>query len=106
MAEELKRWQAAGFLRKLGGAERAAARCVSPAFISHVCPKPRLVIDLRDVKEQLADQPFKNEALPEFIASIQLYDHLISWDIKDAFHLAYIHPEDRTNLNLTIDGEV
>lgn len=88
------------------GAERAAARCVSPAFVSHVRPKPRLVIDLRDVNELLEDKPFKYEALPEFIASLQLYDHLISWDINDAFHHVYIHPDDRTYLSFTIDGEV
>ena len=92
-------------MRKLSGAERAAARCVSPAFVSHVRPKPRLVINLRDVNELLEDKPFKYEALPKFIASPQLYDHLIFGDIKDAFHNVYIHPDDRTYLNFTIDGE-
>jgi len=106
VAEELKRWQTAGFIRKLDGAERAAARCVSPAFVSHVLPNPRLVIDLREVNEQLEDKPFRYDALPDFVASLQLGDHLISWDIKDAFHRVYIHPDDRTYLNFAIDGEV
>jgi len=64
------------------------------------------VIDLRDVNEQLEDKPFRYEALPEFVASLQLGDHLISWDKKDAFHQVYKHPDDRTYLNFAIDGEV
>jgi len=37
-----------------------------------------LVIDLRDVNELLEDKTFKYEALPECMASLQLYEHLIS----------------------------
>jgi len=106
VVEELKRWQTSGFIRKLDGAERAAARCVLPAFVSHVRPKTRLTIDLRDVNEQLEETSFRYEALPEFVASLLLCDHLISWDIKDVFHHVYIHPDDRTYLNFAINGEV
>lgn len=104
MEAELERWLANGFVRRLHGSEIASARCVSPAFVSHVRSKPRLVIDLRDVNELLEDKPFKYESLPEFIASLVPDDHLVSWDIKDAYHHLFVHPSDYPYLVFTINA--
>lgn len=95
-AKELKRLTEAGFIRQLTVHEQEGAPYVSPAFVCWAGPsKPSLVVDLRQVNEHLQDIPFKYEALAEFMASLQPKDHLISWDIKDAYHHVYIHPEDR-----------
>jgi len=104
VAEELERWVEAGFIRRLSDKEAADAPCVSPAFVSWVRPKPRLVIDLRQVNEQLQVIKFKYEALVEFMSAVQPLDHLISWDIKDAYHHVYIYPSDRPYLTFAISG--
>ena len=105
MDEELDRWTRAGFVRRMSKAEAAAAPCVSPAFVSWDRPdKPRLVVDLRQVNEHLRGIKFKYEALAEFMSSLLLDDHLISWNIKDAYHHIYIHPNDRPYLTFTVVG--
>jgi len=77
-------------------AEAAAAPCVSPVFVSWDRPnKPRLVVDLRQVNEHLRGIKFKDEALSEFMISLLPDDHLILWDIKDAYHHVYIQPNGR-----------
>ena len=103
--EELDRWTQAGFVRRMSEAEAAAAPCVSPAFVSWDRPeKPRLVVDLRQVNEHLRGTKCKYEALFEFMSSFLPDDHLILWDIKDAYHHLYIHPNDRPYLNFTVGG--
>lgn len=104
MASELERWLQAGFIRRLSAAGISRARCISPAFVSYAAAKSRLVVDLREVNAHLEGKPFKYELLPEFIAMLRLNDHLVSWDIKDAYHHIFIHPDDRTYLTFTIDG--
>lgn len=105
MAEELHRWAQAGFVRRMSDAEAAAAPCVSPAFVSWDRPdKPRLVVDLRQVNEHLQEIKFKYEALSEFMSSLLPNDHLISWDIKDAYHHVFVHPDDRPYLTFTAGG--
>ena len=66
--------------------------------------KPRLLVDLHQVTEQLRDIKIKYEALNEFSAALQPYDNLISWDIQDAYHHLFVHSDDRAYLNFTIDG--
>lgn len=105
MRAEVARWLEAGFVRRLYAAGRRAARCVSPAFVTYSSGKPRLVIDYRKVHELLQYKPFCYELLPEFIASLCKDDHLISCDIKDAFHHLYVSKADRPYLAFTIDGE-
>lgn len=106
-AEELERWTKSGFIRRVVEAEQGKAPCLSPAFVCWARPtKPRLVVDLRQVNEHLLDIPFKYEALSEFMAALHPLDHLISWDIKDAYHHVYIHPDDRPYLTFTINGAV
>ena len=105
MDEELDRWTRAGFVRRMSEAEAAAAPCVSPAFVSwDRLEKPRLVVDLRQVNEHLRGTKCKYEALFEFMSSFLPDDHLILWDIKDAYHHLYIHPNDRPYLNFTVGG--
>jgi len=95
----------AGFIRPLDEVERRSAPCVSSDFMNWVRPhKPRLVVDLRQVNDHLADIRFKYEALSEFMAALVPFEYLISWDIKDAYHHVYIHPDDRPYLTFTIDG--
>jgi len=79
VADEVERWVAAGCIRPLNEEELPAALCVSPAFVSWAQQdKPRLVVDLRQVNEQLWDIRFKYEALTNFMAALQPYDNLIS----------------------------
>jgi len=104
VAAELERWVLAGFIHPLSAKDAEVVPCISPAFVSWVRPKPRLVIDLRQVNEQLQAIQFKYEALAEFISAVQPLDHLISWDFKDAYHHAFIQPSDRPYLTFSIDG--
>lgn len=105
MENELDRWVAAGYVRRLTKQQAAAAPCVSPAFVSMDRPgKPRLVVDLRQVNEHLRAVKFKYEALAEFMSSLLPSDHLISWDVKDAYHHVCIHPDDRRYLTFAVGG--
>jgi len=104
LAPELERWVLAGFIRPLSAKEVEAAPCISPALVSWVRLKARLVIDLRQVNEQLQAIHFKYEALVEFMSAVQPLDHLISWDIKDAYHHVLIHLSDRPYLTFANDG--
>lgn len=107
MKGEVDHWLAAGFIRKLTEDERVSAPCVSPAFVIWARPdKPRLVIDLRQVNACLREINFKYEAIAEFIPALMPRDNLISWGVKDAYHLVYIHPADRPYLTFTIDGGI
>lgn len=104
--DELERWVKAGFIRRLDEAEREAVPCVSPAFVSHVRSKPRLVLDLRQVNEHFQEIKFKYEALVEFMSALHPLDHLISWDIKDAYHHVLMNPSDRPYLSFVVGSDV
>lgn len=92
----------AGFIRRLRKEEEAAAPCVSQEFSSHVRAKPRLVLDFRQVNEHLQEIKFKSEALSEIMSALLPHYHLISWDIKDAFHHVYICPDERPYLTFAV----
>lgn len=103
--DEVERWIKAGFIRRMAEAEAAAAPCASPAFVNRDRPdKPRLVVDLRQVNAHLQEIKFKFEALAEFMSRLAPLDNPIYWDIKDAYHLVFIHPDDRTYLSFTVKG--
>jgi len=105
VVDESERWTQAGFVRRMTEAEAGATPCVSPAFVSWDRPdKPRLFVDLRQVNEHLRVIRFKYEALADFMSSLLPFDHLISWDIKDAYHHVFIHTNDRPYLTFTVGG--
>lgn len=103
--DEVERWIKAGCIRRMTAVEAAAAPCASPAFVNRDRPdKPRLVVDLRQVNAHLQEITFKYEALAEFMSCLAPLDNPIYWDIKDAYHLVFIHPDDRTYLSFTVKG--
>lgn len=77
-------WVAHGFVRALDAQTATRAPDVSPYFVVHH-PKDRLVVDLSTKNDHMADRPFAYDNLPRFAAQLMPGDHLISWDISDAF---------------------
>jgi len=104
VAAELERWALAGIVRPLSTKEAEVVPCTSPAFVSWVRPKPRLVTDLQPVNEQLQTIQFNYESSVEIMAAVQPLDHFISWDINDAYHHVLIRPSERAYVTSAIDG--
>lgn len=73
-----------GFVRELSPSAAAQAADVSPSFVVHH-PKDRLVVDFSDKNGHMQDRPFSYDNLPRFASQLLPGDHLVSWDISDAF---------------------
>jgi len=82
---EVGRWLLAGYVRRLSQAAGAGSPWVSPTFVVHG-GKARLVIDLRAINRHIRKRVFQYQRLPSFLATLVPGDHLVSWDVKDAFY--------------------
>lgn len=90
-------WVANGFVRELSPAAAAQAPDVSPTFVVHY-PKDRLVVDLSAKNAYMEDRPFTYDNLPRFASQLLPGDHLVSWDISDAFMHIPLSPADQRRL--------
>lgn len=102
---EVDRWVGAGYVRRLSKAVGAGSSWVSPTFVVHG-PKDRMVVDLRQINHYIAARPFKYQRLAGFLAGVLPDEHLISWDVKDAFYHIRIFPAHRRYFRFVVDGVV
>lgn len=102
---EVLRWVTAGYVRRLSPAESAGSPWVSPSFVVHG-GKDRLVVDLRLINRFITPRPFKYQRLAGFLSSLVPGDHLVSWDVVDAFYHIRIHPSHRKYFRFVVDGIV
>jgi len=102
---EVGRWVLAGFAKRLSPAAGAGAPWVSPTFIVYGS-KPRLVIDLRLINLHVRKRVFQYQRLPSFLASLVPDDHLVSWDVADAFYHVRLRPADRKYFRFVVGGVV
>eukprot|EP00170_Pyropia_yezoensis_P004458 contig_18241_g4471 len=98
------RWLTAGYLREVTEAEAAEAHCVVGAFVTHDAGKPRLMVDYRHPNGYMEPRCFKYETLWDLAPGLAPDDHLISWDVADAFHHLRIQPMDQPSLAYTNCG--
>jgi len=101
---ELARWLAAGYLREVDSVEAARMHCVVGAFVTRSAGKPRLVVDYRHPNAHIEQRRFKYETLWELAPGPSAGDHLISWDVADAYHHLRLRPEDQPYLAFTMLG--
>lgn len=102
---EVQRWVAAGFVRRLSAAAGASAPWVSPTFVVYG-GKPRLVVDLRKINRYITPKRFQYQRLQSFLTLLSLGDHLVSWDVSDAFYHIRILPEHRKFFRFVVGGTV
>lgn len=102
---EAKRWVAAGYARRLSKAAGAGSLWVSPTFVVHG-PKDRLVVDLRQINRFIAERKFKYQRLANFLSTLLPDEHLVSWDVKDAFYHIRLWPAHRKYFRFIVDGVV
>ena len=102
---EVGRWVAAGYASKLSPEAGAGAPWVSPTFVVHGS-KPRLVIDLRLINLHIRKRIFQYQKLPSFLATLVPDDHLVSWDVSDAFYHVRLRPSDRKFFRFVVGGVV
>lgn len=102
---EVKRWVGAGFVRRLSKATGASSLWVSPTFIVHG-PKDRLVVDLRRINLFIAERKFKYQRRAHFLSTLLPDEHLVSWDVKDAFYHVRLWPAHRKYFRFIVDGVV
>jgi len=102
---EVGRWVSAGYARRLSPAAGAGAPWVSPTFIVYGS-KPRLVIDLRLINLHVRKRVFQYQRLPSFLATLVPNDHLVSWDVTDAFYHVRLRPSDRKYFRFVVRGAV
>lgn len=105
-SREIKRWVTRGFVRRAKASEARKAPWAAATFVADAARKPRLVVDLSVVNDYLEDRPFKYESLASFVAQLQPGDHLVSWDISDAFHHVLLDPADSERLAFVVDGQL
>lgn len=88
---EVPRWVTAGYLRRLSTAAGARSPWVSSSFVLHDS-KDRLVVDLRLINRFIQPRPFKYQRLARIFSSLVPGDHLVSWDVMDAFYQSSAPP--------------
>lgn len=103
--EEVQRWVNAGFVRRLTCAAGAGSRWVSPSFVVHG-GKDRLVVDLRMINRWIKVRRFQYQRLAHFLSTLVPGDHLVSWDVKDAFYHVRLWPGDWKYIRFVVDGVV
>lgn len=103
-AGEVRRWVDHGYARRATPQETAASQWECASFVANVSTKPRLVVDLSPVNDDLYDRHFRYEMLPAFIAQLKAGDHLVSWDVSDAFHHIRLAPRERARLAFRVGG--
>lgn len=102
--DEIQRWLDRGFVRTAKASETRRAQWSAASFVTDVARKPRLVVDLSYINTWLEDRPFKYETLAAFVSRLQPGDHMVSWDISDAFHHVPLHPDESRHLAFTVGG--
>lgn len=63
-------------------------------------------MDLRLINQFIAARLFRYQRLAGFLASVLPNEHLISWDVKDAFYHVRIFPAHRKYFRFVVDGVV
>lgn len=63
-------------------------------------------MDLRLINQFIAARLFRYQRLAGFLASVLPNEHLISWDVKDAFYHVRIFPAHRKYSRFVVDGVV
>lgn len=89
---------AARSLRRLSRAEARLAPWVADAFVTNIPDHPCLVINLKHVNACLPKRPCRYETLASFAMQLVRHDHLVSWDIKSAYHHLPLHRDVRQYL--------
>ena len=102
---DVGRWVLAGYVRRLSQAAGAGSPWVSPTFVVHG-GKARLVIDLRAINRHIRTRVFQYQRLPSFLETLVPGDHLVSWDVKDAFYHVRILPTHRKFFRFVVAGVV
>lgn len=103
---EIDRWLTRVFVRKAKASEARKAPWVAATFVTDVARKPRLVVDLSTVNDYLEDRPFRCKSLASFVAHLRPGDHMVSWDISDAFHHIPLKESDQQYLAFVVGGKL
>ncbi len=102
--QEIRRWLRLGFARPATGADMTTLRrrgC-SPAFVTNIDTKPRLVIDYTQVNNCLEERTFRMDQLADLAAQIRPGDSLFKADIQDAYYHLRLRPRDRLRLAFVV----
>lgn len=99
------RWVLAGYVTRLSKAAGAGAPWVSPTFVVYG-GKPRLVVDLRRINENIRTRLFKYMRLDSFLTRLAPDDHLVSWDVRDAFYHVRLWPAHRKYFRFVVCGAI
>lgn len=105
-SNEIKRWVRPGFVRNAKASEVRKESWAAANFVADAAREPRLVVGLSVVNDYLEDRPFKYESMASFVASLRPGDHLVSWDISDAFHHVPLNPADSARLACMVEGDL
>ena len=98
-------WCASGTVSEVPPAVAAGLKHLAPSFVVHK-GKDRLVVDLSSRNAHVADRPFRYETLPGLVAQLDAGDHLVSSDIKVAFHHIRLQAADRLLLAFRVGDRV
>ena len=98
-------WCASGTVSEVPPAVAAALKHLAPSFVVNK-GKDRLVVDLSSRNAHVADRPFRYETLPGLVTQLDAGDHLVLWDITDAFHHIRLQAADRLRLAFRIGARV
>lgn len=101
---EIARWVRRGFVRKARASEARHSPWCAATFVTDAARKPRLVVDLSVMNSYLENRPFRYESLASFVSQLRANDHMVSWDISDAFHHILLDPVDSARLAFEVEG--
>lgn len=93
--EEIEKNLASGFWKELHGAEIDEAVVIMNGFVTWSAGKQRFVLDCRHTNGFIEDRAFKYEGLLDLAPQLVPGDHLISWDIRKAYHHILLAEKDR-----------
>ena len=107
--EEIRRWMMLGFSRRATVIEERRLRKrgqISPAFVTNMQSKPRLVIDYKRVNDCLEHRTFRMDQLSDLVPVLTEGDSLFKADIKDAYYHLRSRASDSERLAFQVGGRI
>eukprot|EP00170_Pyropia_yezoensis_P002933 contig_12294_g2940 len=103
---DMERCVRLGYWEDLHGADRQTPVVFVNGFVTWSARKQRFVIYARYQNRVIDDRRFTYEGLMDLAPQLRAGDHLISWDVKDAYHHVPLRKADQTYFAFQCMGRV
>lgn len=103
---EMERCVRLGYWTELFEEDKSKPVVIGNGFVTRSAGKQRFVIDASYQNEGIEDRSFKYESLADLTPQLRPDDHLLGWDIKDAYHHVRLREVDKPYFAFQCMGRV